>query len=543
MRVLLLSFLAACSTRGLTNPDPPRDAIAPTLDVRAPLRGTIAAGATEIEVRGVAADADSGLDRVLVNGVPAQLGADGSFVAKVPALPGLTLLHTEVRDQAGNTQSDTRAVLGGHLAPIDTTVPSALYAHVDGRSLMLVGAAASAALTDLDLGQTAAALNPIVNFAGVRVDVAKAKKGKVTVDVTPDRDGLNLDAEIDDLEVDLHVTYDVLGETGDTDAKLTAKAFHVGAILSVTAGAGGTIQVTTSQTNASFDGFALASDLPDKVDALIEGPLGDVFAGLIADEVDSAVPGLLGKLIGGEQRIEVDGQTLSITLTPTQLHVDASGLDVALDAKVYIPGNSGITFLMDGATPPPLDAARPFRAALADDEVNQILTALWGVGLMDQTFTVDAGSYAGVGKLFDEVEVALRLPPVITALPGNAGLQVSLGDVECAFHRNGAVVTRLSLSAQIALTAGISKNQLSLTAADPVVWLDVLSDGVAGGNPFDHESVQALGSFTARALVGVITKDLAQVPITSVDGIQIANAAVATGAGGYIVVTADLVGP
>ena len=423
-RFVFLCLLAACSTRGLTDQDtPPRDAIAPTLDVRTPLRGSIAAGATTIEVRGVAADPDSGLQRVLVNDYPVVVGPNGDFVAEVAANPGLTLIHTVATDKAGNTQSDTRAVLGGTLAPIDTTVSHAFYAHVDGKSLALVGGVASKALTDMDIGARVAALNPIVDIPidclGARVDITKVTKGKVTVSVVPDNDGLNFNGEIDDIEVDLHVAYDLACDKGTADVKVTAAAFHVGGILAVSLDETGAVKVDVSQSTSSFDGFKLdTSVLPDGIDTLIGTPIGTALSGIIADLVDGQVPGLLSKLIGGEQRIDVDGQTLSVTLTPTALHVDATGLDVALDSKVFMPGDNGIEFLVDTATAPPLDTSKPFRAALADNAMNQVLTALWGVGIMDQTFTVDAGSYAGLGKIFDHVEVALRLPPVITRAAG-----------------------------------------------------------------------------------------------------------------------------
>jgi len=552
MRFVFLCFIAAaCSTRGLTDQDtPPRDAVAPVLDIRTPLRGSIAAGATTIEVRGVASDADSGLQRVLVNDYPVVVGPNGDFVAEVQANPGLTLIHTVATDKAGNTQSDTRAVLGGTLAPIDTTVSHAFYAHVDGKSLALVGGVASKALTDMDIGARVMALNPIVDIPidclGAKVAITKVTKGKVTVSVVPDNDGLSFNGEIDGIEVDLHVDYDLACDKGSADVKVTANAFHVGGILAVSLDAAGAVTVNVSQESASFDGFKLdTSVLPDGIDNLIGTPLGTALSGIIADLVDAQVPGLLSKLIGGEQRIDVDGQTLSVTLTPTALHVDAGGLDVALDSKVYMPGDNGIEFLVDTATAPPLDTSKPFRAALADNALNQVLTALWGVGLMDQTFTVDAGSYAGLGKIFDHVELALRLPPVITALPANGGLAIAVGDVECKFLLGDKVVTRLAMSAQTALTTSIAANKLSMVAGDPVVWLDFLSDGVAGANPFDNDDVQQLGSFAAKNLVGVLTSYIGKVPLPSVDGISIMNAQVTTGptTGGYVMVTADLKGP
>src|SRR5205823_2850379 len=143
-----------------------------------------------------------------------------------------------------------------------------------------------------------------------------------------------------------------------------------------------------------------------------------------------------------------------------------------------------------------------------------------------------------LGVLFDRVGLSMRLPPVVSALPG--GVQIAAGDVECAFYKKGQVVTRLSMSAQTTLAAAIVGNKLSLTASDPVVWLDVLSDGVSGTNPLDYAIVRQLGSFAARNLVGFVTSLVGKLPIPSVDGIAIANAQVTTGGGGYLLVSGDL---
>src|SRR5215470_6321572 len=253
-RASLCIFLAACSTRGLTDGDtPPRDAVAPTLDVRTPLRGSIAAGASSIEVRGYASD-DTAVARVVVNDLPAQLAADGSFVSEVPAA-GLTFIHTEAFDAAGNRASDSRAVLAGAVAPIATPVPHAFHAHLDPAALALVGAVASQLLGDLDVGPIATALNPLVDLPipcfSIRVDVTEARKGKVTVGLAADPDGLAVDAEVDALEVGLHVGYELACDGGEADVTLSAGAFHLTGILGLAVD-DGHVAMTADQTSARF---------------------------------------------------------------------------------------------------------------------------------------------------------------------------------------------------------------------------------------------------------------------------------------------------
>ncbi len=538
MRRILLTacLLAACGDRGLTDGDStPRDAVPPTLDVRAPGRGAIAGGQQSIEVRGRVTDDASGVARVQVNGRDAAVDAQGNFTVTLPLVPGLTLLHTTATDKAGNEQSDNRAVLGGTLVPVDTMVTDAFTARIDGASLALIGDVAAAALTKLDLGDAAAELNPIVDLPvpclGARVDISRVAKGRVRMAITPVAGGLALDGELDDIAVGLHVAYDVGCDPGTGDITMTASAFKIAGTLGVTIGADGKVAIDTSAATTSFQGFNLETDvLPRAVTDFTEAPLGAALAAVVAAEVEQQVPALLERLIGGDTLVPVLDQELSITLRPTALALDAGGLAVTLDSRIYAPAE----------TRPSLDGlpGKAFRMGLGDNAINQVLASLWGVGLLDRSFPVtDAGDYGGIGVLFDRVEISMRLPPVVSALP--AGVHIAAGDVECTFYKAERVVTRLSMSAETTVTAAIRDNRLALTAGNPVVWLDVLSDGVSGANPFDTASVRQLGSFAAKNLVGLVADLVAKVPIPSVDGIAIANAQVTTAAG-YLLVAGDL---
>jgi hypothetical protein len=548
MRLLLATLLVTgCADRGLTDKDTtPRDAVAPTLDVTAPGRGTILTGAMSVEVRGRVHDEASGVARVLVNDHDAPVDAQGNFKVTLPLTPGLNLLHTSATDKAGNEQSDTRAVLAGTLVSVDTMVKDAFTAHIDGSALGLIGDVVADALGGLDLGNATAALNPIVNIPvpclGARVDITRFDKGKIKMNVVPVEGGLALDGEIDDIEVGLHVDYDLACDQGSGDVLMTATSFTISGVLALKLGADGKVAVDTSGTTSVFHGFNLETDvLPQGVTDFIENPVGAALGPIVAIVIQDQVPPLLEKLIGGETRVPVLDQELAITLRPTALSVDTGGLTVTLDSRIFVPGDNGIVFLESAEQKPSLDGlpGMAIRMGLADNAINQVLASLWGVGLLDQTFNVtDAGNYAGIGVLFDRVELGMRLPPVVSAQAG--GVKIAAGDVECTFYKGNDVVTRLSMSAETSLTAGIAGNKLSLTATDPVVWLDVLSDGVSGANPLDTSVVRQLGSFAAQNLVGFVTGLIGKLPIPSVDGVAIANAQVTTGGGGYLLVSGDL---
>ena len=557
-RNLLLCFTlaaAACADRGLDETGPVRDATAPRIDVRAPARGSILQDATAVEIRGTVSD-DRGVAKLTVNGLIVQPAADGTFSARVAATPGLTFLHTVVTDVDGNSQSDTRAVLSGPLVPVESTVRDALVTHLDQQAWRIGSQLAGRALTGLDLAPLVMDLNPIVNIPvpclGARVDVTRVGKGAVSASLVPVDGGLEIDASIRDIDVGVKVAYDVGCDPGVAEPSVTASAFRIHGVLKLSVDADGKVAIDARQTEAYFEGFRIDSAvLPREVTDFLQGPIGAALATVVADQVAAQLPELVGEMLGGKDRVfEVAAETVTIGVRPTTMQFDATGSRIVADTRVFLHGAPGSVFL-SSPKPRPSFATTPSKSihlGIADDAMNQILSSVWGAGVLDQTFVVDtASSYAGVGVLFDRVELALRLPPVLTAMPDGGGLQIAVGDVECHFikARPGEplkTVTRLSMSAETRVTATVKDNRIALVATEPVVWLDVLSDGVSGSNPLNQESVRQLGSFAARNLVGMVTDMVGELPIPAVEGMTIVDAQATTGesSGGYLMVSGNV---
>jgi hypothetical protein len=256
-------------------------------------------------------------------------------------------------------------------------------------------------------------------------------------------------------------------------------------------------------------------------------------------------------MLGGKDRVfEIEAATVTIGMRPTTMEFTPAGSKIVIDTRVFVHGAPGSVFV-SSPKPRPSFLGMPQKAihiGIADDAINQVLSSVWGAGILDQTFVVDdPTSYGAVGVLFDRVEIALRLPPTVTAMPGGAGLQIAIGDVECHFikARPGEpvkTVTRLSMSADTTVTATVRDNKVSLVASEPTVWLDVLADGVSGSNPLNQEAVRTLGSFAAKNLVGLVTEMVSELPIPAVEGMTIIDAQATTGetAGGYLMVSGNV---
>jgi hypothetical protein len=186
--------------------------------------------------------------------------------------------------------------------------------------------------------------------------------------------------------------------------------------------------------------------------------------------------------------------------------------------------------------------------AVADDVLNQVFASYWAAGALDQTIPVDSSSYAGVGIVFDAVQVKADLPPYVEALPNGQGLRVQFGDIEASFLRHNGevedVVTRIVVSGKVTLDASIDgNNKFALGTSDIITFVDVLSEGVTGGNPLDDATVETLGSFAAKGLLGYVANLVSAVPMPSYQGATLTNGRITTGDadGGYLLLGGDLV--
>src|SRR6185503_14068623 len=157
-------------------------------------------------------DVGLGIARLTVNGRPVAVGADGSFRALVDPIPGITLIHTEVFDGEGNSRSETRAVLGGDLVPVDTMLRDAVVVRLDREALRVLGDLATRTIAGTDFYALVAKENPLLNVAApcfaARVEARRLSIGKVSVALTPVAGGLELHASIEDIQAGFHVVYD-----------------------------------------------------------------------------------------------------------------------------------------------------------------------------------------------------------------------------------------------------------------------------------------------------------------------------------------------
>jgi Glucodextranase, domain B len=554
---LLLLTALGCD-RGLGD-EKERDAVAPRVEVSEPPRGEVLEGADRVTVVGKVTD-EEGLDYVTVNGEPVPLDAKGGFRHELRLAPGVTLIEVLGRDLAGNEERDTRAVMAGTLVPVDTKVEHAFKVNLDAEALRVAGVVAGNALREADLTALLADLNPVARFdedcIGARLDITKVDKGAVSLEIDPRASGLHVEGYVEDVDLTVAVTYRLTCESTVETVHVKVDRLYVTGTVAV-ALVGGKLKLELQGLQTRIEGLDVEQGiLPAEIVAFIEGPASVFLGSALGTVLAGQLPRLLGRFVGErgvEQTVEILGKEVSFALEPTQVELDETGLRIELDSRFAIPGQDyGSRFVISPDAPPDMDAALPvggFRIGLADDALNQVLAAMWAAGVIDQDFDVSSGDYAGLGILFDRVQLSLALPPFVVALPGGQGLEVRVGDLTVSVFKkqpNGEelMVTQIALSARLNVRLEITaENKFHLVLDEPTAFIDVLRQDVSGANPLAHADFEELGSFTVANLASLVTQMLENVPVPVFYGATIEGGSVFTGgpAGGYLIANGRLV--
>lgn len=546
---LVLLLTAACtdsSVGPVVNSNQP-DKTVPRLTVLSPLRGSVQPGeATTIEVSGLVEDHEAGL-RVHVNNQPARIEADGSWKVVVPIYDGMTFLHTTAIDLQGNRSEDTRAVLSGPLVNADTPVEDGIVLRLDARAVREAGVGAATRFSAVDLGARLAPRNPIfenpIPCVRSRADLQRLVHGAVRIDLWLLPGAIGVDAEIRDLDMSLGVQY----SDSCTTTKTAVGSAHAGSFRftgKVQLGVDGAGLVATDRQDADygFDSLELDQSLPGKATRDLEQPFADALAELLADQIAEQVPSALLRGLGENDRsVEIGGRTLQIALRPTELFLDSYGVSVAVDCSISVPGGFDAMYLATGSRRPTLDSSRALSMGVADDVLNQMVSSLWATGQIDAGA---AGNAAGLA--FDTVELAPRLPPLLTALPNGGGLRLALGDVEAQLRRGGESVGRLSLSAEITLGVSAAGGKITVTALGEHLYVDALRDSFdPHASVLEGATLDAAGQTVADNMVRQVGELLSNVPMPATTGsMQLTAQAWSAAYGvlpadGYLLMTGD----
>jgi len=537
----LLASVPACTDTANELKDPP------VLKITSPKRSLIQDRGGLVVVTGtVAPNEISGepIEKVLVNNVQATVGADGTFTAAVQVQAGATLLHTTARDAAGQEASDTRSVHAGELRPVGANIENAITAAVSTQAFAKLSAAAGPMIKGLDMGAMLAPMQPMVHMgdeAGedclyARMYVDDVNMSNVTISLIPTNAGLQFRAQVDGLDVPARARYAAACVDGSNAIRVKATKVVVAGTLVITPSGSQGFKTSLTNETVQITGLDIqASGIPGSIIDLLR--LDTVAGFIVSKAMPFAMEPMMNQALGGlagPQMMDVMGKTLHMEVDPTAIDIDSNGALVTLSAKVLLAGSEsspGFIFTDNGI--PSMDAGTGMQIGLADDLANEMLAEVTAIGMLNLAMPAHGGT-------FDNTNIAMTLPPMISADPTDGKMKVILGDMMVTFTDHGTPVAKAALSAAIDLKIVPASNGfgVALELGTPVTHVDVL-DEVANTTRLTETDLAKATEVCLAGQITAISKLLTNIPLPAVAGVQMRNMSIGSD-DGYVMVRGDI---
>ncbi len=531
------------------DPDAPAiDPNAPRIHITTPARGTFAGDIGSVTVTGTAFD-DDAVASVTVNGIPATLLGDGTFIAQVPVTAGTNLLHAIAKDTQGNSGKETRAVVAGPLEPVAQMVPQAITASMTAQTFDAIGRGITGFMTGGNLTAAVQPMNPVVNYgapngpdclyAQARITgVSLGSTSKITL--APQRGGIYLEADLVNPKVNMGLAWAVSCLDGSRNVSIGASRIKITGVLKLGVN-GDKFEIHLDDQDVRITGFnvELGGVPGDVINYLsLDTALGPIL-GLAVERF--AVPYVNRSLeaLNETKTVDVLGTLVDIKVRPARIDVDIPGAIIELDTQIRARGDSASPgFVYVPNVVPVMNMNRGFELAVADDGANQLLNSFWAAKGMETGIDLATGSYGEVGKLYDRVEIQTKVPPFIDA--SGDKLRLTVGDMLATFKNGAAIATQVAINAEVELEviAG-ADGTLRLDVGTPTIFVDILDENVDGANQLSNAQFEAVSSFALSRVVAVGSGAVGAVPLPSFGGVAVQNASVKEDHG-YVVVGGDL---
>jgi Glucodextranase, domain B len=537
----LLLAITACDGGPGTLPEPP------VLAITSPQRSLVQNGAGAITVTGtVTANAEGdAIDKVSVNGVQANVAPDGSFTAQIQVQPGATLIHTIARDVDGGEARDTRAVHAGNLKPNGTIVERAVTAAISKDAFAKIAGAAGTMVKGMDIKGMIGPMNPMIRYDDpaslgeedclfARGTIADVKFTDVKIALVPKVGGITFSLQISKLDVPGSVRWGAACVKGTNDFRVTADKITVGGTLIVTPdGMNGfktdlqspVVNVQNLDVSVSSVPDWMTGVLSDGVQAAI-----NTFAPMAMKPVMNMALGALG----GPKTLDVLGHKMDMQVQPADIFFDKDGGLVVMDMKMVLQGTQGAKgFIYTENGLPTLDPGNGFQIGLADDLANQMMGQAGALGLLNLAMPASGGT-------FDNAEISMTLPPMISADPADGKMKVILGDMVSTFTFQGTPVGKAAISATIDLKIEPANNGygVAVQLGKPEIHVTVMND-IANVTRMEDADLARAVEVCLTAQIASISKLLAGIPLPQVAGLQMRNLSVGAD-DGYVMVKGTL---
>ncbi len=456
----------------------------PVLKVTSPERSLIRDHAGEVMVAGTVAPNLDGIpvDKVMVNGVPAIVGADGSWSATITVKPGATLIHTEATDKDGGKATDTRSIEAGDLRMPGANIENALTTAISTNAFAKIAGAAGTLIKQTDFKPMLAPMNPVMHsgdesgedclFARLYVD--DFKMSNATITLVPVVGGIQFSAKLDNVDIPGRARYAVACADGNNTVRVQATSVLIKGTLTVTPDGMRGFATDLANPVVQLTGLNIsASGLPGTVLDML--PLDSLIQRLAPVAAKMFMGPMVNKALGGlsgPKQLMVLGKTITVEIDPSDVVFDADGGLVTLDTKMLIGGtenSKGFIFTDNGI--PTMDPGNGLQLGLADDLANSMLSQLVATGLLNLSMPAHGGT-------FDATQMQMTSPPMISADPSNGMMRLVLPDLIATFTHGGTPVGRAAINGVVELKINPSSDGygIAIELGKPNIEADVLED-------------------------------------------------------------------
>jgi hypothetical protein len=234
--------------------------------------------------------------------------------------------------------------------------------------------------------------------------------------------------------------------------------------------------------------------------------------------------------LGGPQTLDLLGKKIDVQVAPADVFFDANGGLVVMDMKMVIQGTEsakGFIYTENGL--PQLDPGQGFQIGLADDLANQMMGQAGAIGLFNLHVPASGGT-------FDNTEMAMTLPPMISADPADGKMKVILGDMIATFTSQGTPVAKAAISASIDLKIESANNGygVAIQLGTPEIHVTTLDDIDNATRLQDGDLARSVEA-ALTAQIASISKLLTGIPLPSIGGLQMRDLSVGSD-DGYVIV-------
>jgi hypothetical protein len=543
MRNLLIatSLLASACTSGPGVPTEP-----PVLKVTSPERSLIQDHAGQLVVTGTVAPGvtKAAVSKVMVNNVAATVGADGSFTAVVNVAPGATLIHTEATAADGGKATDTRSVEAGELRAPGAEIDNAITAALSTQAFAKLAAAAGPLIKNTDMAALLAPMQPMMHsgdengedclFARLYVDNLTMTNAQIQL--TPVDGGLSFYAELDGLDVPGHMRYAAACISGSNTVDVSASKVSIAGTLLITPNGMGfdtqlvnqDVQLQNLHISASGIPGAVLDILPmDSIIGYVAPKAAEMFMGPMMNKA-------LGSL-GGPKKLSVLGKTIDVQVVPSDITFTSSGGLVVLNTQMLIEGTEGSKgYIYTDNGMPNMDPGQGMQIGLADDLANELLSQVVATGLLNLSMPAQAGS-------FDNTNIAMTSPPMISADPADGKMRLVLPDMIATFTQKGTPVAKAAINATVELKivpATSNEYAVAIQLGTPTIEVDTLDD-IPNQTAFTNDDLETAVKLTLDSQIASISALLGSIPIPAMMGLQMKDLSI-TSDDGYVMMKGAL---